>query len=173
MKNISKKICLSLIVLGTVFPLFVFAQTSNTNDASQPGFQIVPCSGAVTGTDPLGGTTGVTGCDYNALITTIQRIINLMLYASMFIAIILIVYAGFEWLTAGGDTGKVKTAIKIFKAVVIGMLIAFLSYAVVYYIAVTLKPNGTDSLINPSFGPVNSTGQPTTSGASSLVPLTK
>ena len=44
--------------------------------------------------------------------------------------------------------GKVKTAIKIFKAVVIGMLIAFLSYAVVYYVVAQFEPNGSTTLLN-------------------------
>lgn len=158
MKNYSKKVFLGVILIGALFPLFALAQIGS-NNASDQNFQLVPCNG-ISSTDPTTGAV-TTACDYNALITTVQRFINLFLYAAMFIAVILIVFAGFKYLTAGGNTSKTESAKKILYAVVIGMLIAFLSYAVVYYIVVTLKPNGSDTLINSNFG----------NGASNVVPL--
>lgn len=153
--SFSKKFFVGMTFAALLLPCAVFAQTTPTtpvgsSDASKSNFQLVPCNGAVTGSDPLGGTTDVTGCDFAALLTTVQRIINLLLYASMFIAVTLIVYAGFEYLTAGGDTGKVKKAHQVFKAVVIGMIISFTSWAVVYYV-ITVKLNGTDTLLQSSF----------------------
>ncbi len=180
MKTFSKKICFGLVILGVVFPLFAQAQIGSS-DASQANFQLVPCDAAPISYTPSGGgaptsnnpvtNLKTTPCDYYALITTVQRFINLLLYASEFIAVVLIVLAGFKYLTAGGDTGKTKQAKGILKAVVIGMIIAFTSWAIVYYVLVQFTPNGTDVLINPSFAPVNNAGQSTGNGGANIIPL--
>jgi len=168
MKNIFKNIFVGVAITAVFVPYAVFAQTNlapadnpatfdTSNAANNTGFQLVPCSGAQTGADPLnpnGGGT-VTGCDFAAFMTLVQRGINFLLYASVFIAVILIVVAGFNYLTAGGDTNKIKKAHAIFKAVVIGMIIAFCSWLVVYTVLT--------AVINTSFG----------GGASNIIPLTK
>ena len=100
-----------------------------SSDASQQNFQLIPCNSANASQDTL--TSNPTTCDYNALVLTVQRFINLLLYASGFIAVILVVFAGFKYLTAGGDTNKTTQARKILSAAVIGMIIAFCSWLVV------------------------------------------
>lgn len=139
-----------------ISPFAALAQTVNqvgSSDASQKNFQLIPCNAApgANQIDPTTGkpfdtlTTNPVPCDYNAFITTVQRFINLFLYLAIFIAVIMIVIAGFKYLTAGGNTSKTESAKKIIYAVVIGMIIAFLSYAIVYYVVVTLEPGGAGS----------------------------
>ncbi len=165
MKNLSKKICVGLIFLGAVFPIFAFAQIGSS-DATQNNFQLVPCDAPAVSVNDANGnpvpitTNPVTGaattpCTYNSLITTVQRFINLLLYASGFIAIILVVYAGFNYLTAGGDTNKTTKARKILTAAVIGMIIAFCSWLVVNTVVT--------AVLNTSFG----------GGASNINPLSQ
>ena len=128
-----------------ISPFAALAQTVNqvgSSSASQKNFQLIPCN-AASSQDTL--TTNPVPCDYNAFITTVQRFINLFLYLAIFIAVIMIVIAGFKYLTAGGNTSKTESAKKIIYAVVIGMIIAFLSYAIVYYVVVTLEPGGAGS----------------------------
>ena len=165
MKDVSKKFILGLALLGAVFPFLVLAQSgSNTqigsSQADNPAFQLVPCdapplsytdaNGSPTSVNPVSGTQ-TTPCDFNALLTTVQRFINLLLYATIFIAVIMIVYAGFLYLTAGGDTGKTGKAKKIFWAVGIGMIISFTSWVVVYTVVVTLTPDGQNTLLQTPF----------------------
>ena len=74
----------------------------------------------------------------------VQRIINILLYVAVFIAIIMILYAGFLYLTAGGSTEKTKKAHKVIMATFVGMLIAFCSWIVVYTVVTYF--------IDPTFG---------------------
>jgi len=167
MKNLSKKICLSVVFLGAALPLFALAQTNPADNPANSAFQLVPCSG-ISSTDPTTGAATIP-CDYNYFITMVQRFINLLLYAAAFIAVVLIVYAGFLYLTAGGNTSKTSKAHAIFRAVVIGMVISFTAWTVVFTVTSTLKPNGTNTLINPSFVPIKN-GAPT-GNSGSIIPL--
>jgi hypothetical protein len=159
MRNISKKLFAGIAIGAAFLPLSAFAQvvnspadnpaTFNTTNPFGAGFSLVPCSGAQSGADPLGGKDTVIGCDFAALMIVVQRFINLLLYATTFIAIILIVFAGFKYLTAGGDTSKTTEAKKIFKAIAIGMIIAFTSWVVVNTIVTQL------GILNPDFQSAN------------------
>ena len=73
-----------------------------------------PCTGVVdqNGNDPTTNLKG-TACDFEALLTLVQRLINFALYGAEFIAVFLIIYAGFLYLTAGGDPSKPKKAKEI------------------------------------------------------------
>ncbi|MEI6378887.1 MAG: IPT/TIG domain-containing protein [Candidatus Falkowbacteria bacterium] len=56
------------------------------------------------------------------------------------LAILLIIYAGFLWMTAGGEAGKIETAKKILKNGVIGLLIVLSAFAIATYILRVLVP---------------------------------
>src|SRR3989339_819450 len=47
---------------------------------------------------------------------------------------VLIVYGGFSWMTAGGDSGKVQKAKDTIIKATIGMVIILSSYIIVFYI---------------------------------------
>lgn len=48
--------------------------------------------------------------------------------------IVLVIYGGFTWMTAGGDTGKVQKAKDTIIKATIGIVIIMSSYAIVYTI---------------------------------------
>ncbi|HUD04130.1 MAG TPA: fibronectin type III domain-containing protein [Candidatus Paceibacterota bacterium] len=132
---------------------------TGASDPGSAGFQIVPCNAPpamisstgqpVVGTnvDPTTVTStyggdAVTPCDFNALLTLVQRIINFLLYAAIFIATLSIVHAGFIYLNAGGDSGKTKKAKDIFRVTFIGLAIALCSWIVVYtVVTAVVNPN--------------------------------
>ncbi len=149
MKISKKNFFIGLAFLGAIFPLFAFAQVvNNPNDqpstfnAGTPGtgFSLVSCDApSITYTDANGKPTTVnpvtgdatTACDFAALMLTVQRFINLLLYVMVFIAVAMIVWAGYNYLTAGGNTGKIKKAHDIFRVTIFGMIIALASWVVV------------------------------------------
>lgn len=89
------------------------------------------------GNDPLGldcagqAHSGLTQGDPRVIVA---RIINISLSLLGTISVGLIVYAGFIWMTAGGEEEKVKEAQKIIFASVIGLLIILSAYAISTYV---------------------------------------
>ena len=74
-----------------------------------------------------GEATGLTAKDPRFVVGTI---INVALSLMGILATVLIVYAGFKWMTAGGNEENVKSAQKILMAAVIGLVIILAAYAI-------------------------------------------
>ncbi len=96
-------------------------------------------------TPVLAGTLNVglnygtyTGLGTNDLREGIMNIINVLLGFLGIIAIIIILYGGFVWLTSAGNEEKVGQAKKIISAGVVGLVIIFISYAIVTFVIESL-----------------------------------
>lgn len=50
------------------------------------------------------------------------------------IFVVLVLYAGYEWMTAGGKDEKIEDAKKLLSRAVIGLAIIFLSYSITLYV---------------------------------------
>ncbi|MBD3251006.1 hypothetical protein GF380_00805, partial [Candidatus Uhrbacteria bacterium] len=70
----------------------------------------------------------------NDLPTIIGRLINVFLGLLGIILVIIILYAGFLWMTAGGDSEKVVTAQKWIRNGIIGLLIIVAAFAITQFI---------------------------------------
>ena len=66
--------------------------------------------------------------------STVINIINWVLGLLGIIAVVMIIYAGFQWLTAGGNEDKVSSAKKIISAAVVGLIIILLAWAIVNFV---------------------------------------
>jgi len=73
-----------------------------------------------------GASTGLGEGDVR---NTIGRIINISLSLLGIVSLVIILFAGFEWMTAGGNDDKVSQARKRMIAGVIGLAIILSSYA--------------------------------------------
>ena len=78
-----------------------------------------------------GSATGLGGGDIR---TIVGRIIQVFLGILGVIALVLIIYAGWLWMTAGGDEEKVTQAKKIMTQAVIGLAIILCSFAITTWI---------------------------------------
>lgn len=78
-----------------------------------------------------GQETGLTREDPRVLT---MRIINFALSFLGLVAFVLILYAGFTWMTAGGNDEKIGTAKKILISAIIGLTIIMVSYAITNYV---------------------------------------
>ncbi len=82
-----------------------------------------------------GKAAGLTDTDPRILTV---KIINVILSFLGIIAVVLVMYAGFTWMTAGGNEDKIATAKQILYAAVVGLMIIFVSYSISSYVMRTL-----------------------------------
>jgi len=87
------------------------------------------------GLDCVGYNSQLSDQDPRIIIT---NIINVSLGLLGIVATVLIIYAGFLWMTAGGDENKAGTARKIIFAAVIGLVIILMAFAITKYVAENL-----------------------------------
>ena len=82
----------------------------------------------------IGGQVGLGTAD---LKTTVINIIQWVLGILALVAVIMIIIAGFQWMTAAGNEEKVEKAKKVISAAVIGLIIVLLAWAIVIFVANT------------------------------------
>lgn len=70
-------------------------------------------------------------CGFCNLIELAQNILNFLVSFAVIAAVLMFVYAGFLYMTAGGSEDKIKKAHKIFKNVFIGFLFVLASFLIV------------------------------------------
>ncbi|MFH1866947.1 MAG: hypothetical protein ABIJ81_02600 [Patescibacteria group bacterium] len=68
------------------------------------------------------------------LIESVARIINILLGFLGVIAIIIIIVAGFKWMTAAGNEESISSAKKMLGAGVIGLVIILAAYAIASFV---------------------------------------
>lgn len=69
---------------------------------------------------------------------TIGQIINVILGFLGIIFLVLVIYAGFLWMTAGGNSDKVDKAKQIMTQAVIGLVILLAAYAITQFVVTNL-----------------------------------
>ncbi len=89
--------------------------------------------------DPLGVNYGeATNLSGQDVRITVARIINVVLGILGIIVVVIILYAGFTWMTAGGNDEQVGKAKKILSAAVIGLVIVMSAYAITKFVIYNL-----------------------------------
>jgi cytochrome bd-type quinol oxidase subunit 2 len=68
---------------------------------------------------------------------TVLNILQLVLGLLALIAVVMIIWGGFTWLTAGGNEEKVEQAKRIITAAIIGLIVILLAWAIVIFVART------------------------------------
>jgi len=113
---------ISLLVLSFCFGLFNFAFAQPTTN---PIEGLNQTAGEIKSI-PTGGEPD--------LATTIGKIIGYFLSFLGIVFLILMIYAGFLWMTAGGNDEKVKKAIDIAINGGIGLVVVFAAYLITKYV---------------------------------------
>jgi hypothetical protein len=98
-----------------------------------------------TPTTPVGGyglgtAAGIAGLRGLDIPTLIGKIIQIVLSFVGVIFFILIIYAGFLWMTAGGNEEQVTKAKKLITSAAVGLIIVISAYAITYFILSQLLP---------------------------------
>ena len=109
---------LLVVVFFTLFPILVFAQEG-----------LIPCDGVNV------------KCGFPQLVQLANNVINFLVIVSIPLTVISFIYAGFLYLTSGGNEGKIKQAHSIFWKVLWGFIIILTAWlAVSLIINAFLKP---------------------------------
>lgn len=77
-----------------------------------------------------GGDTGSVSAE-NKVVNIINFLIDLILYASGSVAVLMLIYGGIRFITAVGNTEQKEKALGIIKSAVIGLFVVILAYALV------------------------------------------
>ncbi|MFV0484982.1 MAG: pilin [Candidatus Saccharimonadales bacterium] len=74
------------------------------------------------------------GCEVRSLNSTIQLIINMIIFAIGLIAVVMVILGGIQYSTSQGDSGKVKKAKDTIMYGIIGLVVAILAFAIVNFV---------------------------------------
>ncbi|HEY4511972.1 MAG TPA: pilin [Candidatus Paceibacterota bacterium] len=151
---------LVLIVVMQMLTVPLFAVHAQSSDGGDPG-GLVPCGKELVDktfkqNNPNGpGLIDVTiqelknPCDFADLMIGLQRIIKFFFVVSVPITIIVVAWAGIKYLTAGGDTGKIGDAKKMFVPVFLGFLFIFTAWLIVSLLVKSFAKDAVgDNIIN-------------------------
>lgn len=97
---------------------------------------IAPLAASALTIENIGGSLGLGSAD---LKQTIVNIIQWFLGLLGLVAIVMILYGGFTWMTAGGNEDKIDTAKQIISAAAIGLVIVLISWAIVTFVIGTTR----------------------------------
>ncbi|KKR20471.1 MAG: hypothetical protein UT48_C0017G0013 [Parcubacteria group bacterium GW2011_GWE2_39_37] len=138
MKKMLKQMTAFAAVLVIVSPVFLLSAPANALDVN----------------DAFGGDTTRQNIETNLGLGNGNKgpqeiaasIINVALGFLGIIAVVLILIAGFQWMTAGGDTGKVDSAKKTLGAALIGLVIILAAWGIANYVLKNLiNATGTNT----------------------------
>ncbi len=79
----------------------------------------------------------------------VQRIVFIFFSVLGLIAVVLVIYAGFLWLTAGGEESKAKQGTTLMFQAVVGLIIILAAYMLTYFVLYML----TTAISGPSTVP--------------------
>ena len=137
-KKVTATLCIWFAFLAVIFfaPNFVFAQTVGTSDLGLS----------------YGTALGLTTTDIRTLIANIIRVALGLLGI---VALLIIIYAGYLWMTAKGDDKQVDKAKTTMTNGVIGLAIILLAFAIVSFVISALLGGGAGG---GGYGNVNGSG---------------
>ena len=89
------------------------------------------------------------GTDDSASITEIfQTITNALLFIIGAVAVVMLIYGGFRYVTSGGDASAVTSAKNTILYAIVGLIIAFLAFAAVNWILGAITPGSGSGFTN-------------------------
>lgn len=85
----------------------------------------------------------------NGFFDVLRTIIQFVLFLGGLLAFFYVLYGGFVYLTSGGDAGKAATGTKMIVNAIIGIIIIFLSYSLVNFMAnrINIGGSGVDTSV--------------------------
>lgn len=69
----------------------------------------------------------------------VKQPINVLLYITGVLAVVMIIYGGFTYMTSAGDAAKVHKGKTILIYSIVGLIIAILAYAIVNFVIMQVK----------------------------------
>jgi len=119
----------ALIVLTNLFCFFVLPAAAQTDIDIEIEDQLSPIKDVYNPSGDVSPTT---------LSEVIARVIKVVLSLLGMIFLVLIIYAGFTWMTSAGNEDRIDKAKKIMAAAVIGLAIVLAAYVITAFVVNSL-----------------------------------
>ncbi len=148
MKSSSKSILSKIFVLIAIFAFslpFILSAQGTQEGTGKIRWGIIPCGNASSGSSAE--TIGQQECNFQDLLALGQNIIKTLVKISIPVAAIAFAWAGFLYLSSGGDTSKIKQAKEVFWKVLWGFIFILTAWLIVY-LATSLLAPGFNFLLN-------------------------
>jgi len=98
-------------------------------------FSVLAATSVISKLQGAGSQAGFsTAGNGEAIFTYVGLIVNVALSLLGIIFLVLIVYGGFVWMTAGGDEAKVEKAKQTFSRAAIGLLVVLCAFAIANFV---------------------------------------
>jgi len=124
MKKIFAKLVLPLVICGILFGVTVAGTIDASAMTLREGAEAAKCTDCP---ENLFGDTGI-----------FKTITNTVLYIVGVIAVIMLIIGGIKYVISGGDAKKVTDAKNTVLYAIIGLIIAFLAFAIVNFVITSL-----------------------------------
>lgn len=115
----------ALITLSVLVMFMIYAPAP-VHAAWTWGQPLIKCSGV--------GSGEYGKCGFDQFVTLLNTLLQFMLIVSPFLAAIAFAIAGFLYVTAAGDSGKIETAHSIFGYTLLGLVIVLAAWIIVKFI---------------------------------------
>ncbi len=115
-------IVIILIIIGSMNFVYAFSPLKDVGDVQMQADKMA---------DEAGFATGYTG---ESIGNIMASVIKGFLALIGVIFIILIIYAGYKWMTAEGNEDKVKEAKDTIQKAIIGLIIIIAAYSITYFV---------------------------------------
>jgi len=145
LKKYFKKI-VGIVVLLLLLVNFYFVASASASTAKED---------LRTQLNTAGGSWGGEPTNKNSLSGIVATVVKAFLGLLGIIFLVLIIYAGYEWMTAAGDEEKVTKAKDTLTRAIIGLIIIILAYAITYFVFTKLPGDGGSG--TPPLSPVINT----------------
>ena len=114
---------IAVLSLGVIITQHVYAGTCPTGSIRKEYTNSLAECNVKADTTKSGGLVGM-----------IQTIINVVLSIVGIIAVVVVIFGGFTYMTSAGDPGKITKAKNTIMYGIIGLIIALLAYAIVNFV---------------------------------------
>lgn len=92
---------------------------------------------------PLSWINGVGGTSSTSLPAFVQKIINWAIGLTAVVAVVMLIAAGFMYITANGDENKIKKATTTLTFAIVGLVVAFIAVLLVTFVLNDILSVGT------------------------------
>ncbi|MBN1584894.1 hypothetical protein JW899_00820 [Candidatus Uhrbacteria bacterium] len=149
MKRLTKNLAAFGLTVALCLPLAAMAVSPVSGDAGGNAVRLAQQGdlGDITSNfEKVGTSSGLSGSASRDLPTIIGAIINAFLGLLGIVLVVIIIFAGYKWMMARGNTKDVDDAKTMILNAVIGMVILMAAYAIAQFVlkAVAKGTTGTD-----------------------------
>ncbi|MFH1232593.1 MAG: hypothetical protein V1651_01860 [Patescibacteria group bacterium] len=134
------KVIISLIILFNVVFIVPFAYIETASALDLKDAFRFNTGGNTDPTDSVASKAGYNTGASVSLLAVISTIINVVLSLLGVIFLVLIIYAGFNWMTAAGDEKKVETAKGTITTAIIGLIVVLAAFTISWFVIGQLSP---------------------------------